>query len=143
FKEGVNIAERKKLEEEAAANVEVTGYKLKNKNSGKVVEMPYDQFLKEFKNYPSEEWDYEQIKSEPAIEHTKISDFDLQDFDGNNVTEEILSDSNYSFLIVSHKLYGKSAGTEIFTVSDTLYAIDTVTVGKTVSYVQRIDSIVN
>ncbi|MDX1941502.1 MAG: hypothetical protein SFU99_13170 [Saprospiraceae bacterium] len=143
FKEGVNIVERKKAEDEAAANVEVTGYKLKNKSSGKVIELPYDQFLKEFKNYPSEEWEYEQIKSAPTIERTKISDFDLQNFEGNSVTEQILSDSNYSFLIVSHKLYGKTAGIETFTVSDTLYAVDTVVTGKTVSYVQRLDSVIN
>lgn len=143
FKEGVNIAERKQAEAEAAANVEVIAYKLTNKNSGKIVELPYEQFLKAFKDYPSEEWEYEQIQSEPAIPHTKISDFDLQDFDGNSVTDQILSDPNFSFLIVSQKLYGKSAGMETVSIPDTTYAIDTLRNGDAVSYEKRIVAVQN
>ncbi len=143
FKENVNIAEQKRAEEEAAANVDVIGYKLISKSSKKVVELPYEQFLKEFKNYPSEEWEYEQVKSEPAIPRTKISDFDFQDFEGQSVTERILSDPNYSFLIISHKIYGKSAGTEVISVPDTLYAIDTLRTGDSVAYVQRVVSVAN
>lgn len=126
FKEGVNIAEQKQLEMDAAANVDVIAYKLINKNDGKVVELPYEQFLKEFKNYPTEEWEYEQIKSEPAIEATKISDFQFQSLEGEDMADQLLSIPTYNFFLVSYKLYGKQTGTETVTVTDTVYTVDSL-----------------
>ncbi len=128
FREGVNIAEQKQAEMDAAANVEVIAYKLKNKSSGKIVELPYDQFLKEFKNYPSEEWEYDQIQSEPAIERTKISEFEFQNMEnGEDMAEAVLSIPEYNFFIVSHKMYGKQTGTETLAVADTVYVLDSLT----------------
>ena len=62
------------------------------------------QYMKDFKKYPKEEWTLEQIKTEPEIESTKISDFDISDLESNNVTEEILNHEGYSFMIVSYKM---------------------------------------
>ncbi len=128
FKEGVNIAEQKQAEMDAAANVEVIAYQLTNKSSGKVVELPYDQFMKEFKNYPGEEWEYEQIQSEPAIERTKISEFEFQSMEtGEDMAETVLSIPGYNFFIVSHKMYGEQTGTEVIEVPETTYVRDSVT----------------
>ncbi len=127
FKVGVNIAERKQAEAEAASQVTILAYKLTNKNNKKqVVELPYEQFLKEFSNYPSEEWEYEQIKSKPTVARTKISDFDLQNEEGESVANMILSDPNYSFLVVAYKLYGKETGKETISVTDTIFMLDTI-----------------
>ena len=109
FKKEVNVAERLRAEEEAANNVQILAYKMTNKSSGKVVELPYDQYLKEFKDYPKEEWDLEQIKTEPVIPRTKISDFEVSDAEGNNVTESILSEPGYSFMLIAHKMYAEDA----------------------------------
>lgn len=125
FKVGVNIGERKLMEEEAESNVQITAYKMTNKATGKVVQIPYEQYLKEFKNYPKEEWALEQIKTEPSVPHTKISDFDISDIEGNDVTEEILSDPNYSFMVVAYKIFF-DAKSNLITVNDTTFVVDTI-----------------
>lgn len=131
FKEGADIRERKALEEEAQLNIEILAYRMTNKETGEVVELPYQEYLKEFKKYPSEEWELEQIQSEPEVERTKISDFDVSDAEGNNVTEDILSYPDYSFMIVAYKLYGDTEST-VVTVKDTLYEMDTLRTADTV-----------
>lgn len=131
FKEGVNVRERKALEEEAETNVEIIAYRMTNKESGLVVELPYQQYLKEFKDYPKELWHLEQVQSEPEVPRTKISDFEISDVDNNDVTDEILSYPGYSFMIVAHKLDG-ATGTDIITLQDTIYALDTIPAGDSI-----------
>jgi uncharacterized membrane protein YphA (DoxX/SURF4 family) len=127
FYEGQNIRERKELEMEAEANVEVLAYKMTNKETGKVVELPFDQYMKEFKSYPKEEWNLEQIRSEPEVKHTKISDFEVSNLQGEDVTETILSNPDYSFMLVSYKLpFEIESGTQ--TVRDTSWKTDTIAV---------------
>ena len=141
FKENVNVAAQKMAEEEAETSVQILAYEMTNKSSGEVVNLPYEQFMKEFKNYPKEEWEYEQIKSEPAIPRTKISDFDISDVNGNNQTDNILSYPEYSFMIIAYKLYdaGKTVENEI--VLDTIYQVDTVQAGDSLQLVQSIKQI--
>jgi len=143
FKNGVNIRERKLAEEEAAGAVQITAYRLKNKSSNQVVELPYEQYLKEFKNYPKEEWTAEQVKSEPTIPHTKISDFDIQDVQGNNVTEQILTLPEYTFMLVAYKLYGKNSGKETISMPDTIYGVDSLRVGDSLQLKPKVLSVAN
>ncbi len=135
FKVGVDVAERKAMEEEAAANVDIIAYRMTNKATGEVVEMPYEAYLKAYKEYPKEAWELEQVKSEPAVPHTKISEFEVNDVDGNDVTQDILSDPGYAFMVVAYELKGKET-TGVKTVVDTTYATDTVRTADTV-YTQR------
>jgi uncharacterized membrane protein YphA (DoxX/SURF4 family) len=129
FKEGVNLAEQKAMQDEAISNITVTAYKLTNKETGKVVEIPFDQYLKEYKNYSDKEvWESEQIKSEPDIPINKISEFDVSDADGYGVTEDILAEPGYSFMIVAHKLYGTTSSQEII-LRDTIFELDTLQSG--------------
>lgn len=126
FRVGVNIAQQKELESEAQNNVEITHYKLKNIKSGELRTIEYDQFLKEYQNYPKEEWEFDQVQSDPFVWDTirkgndvkvekrillpsKISDFYIMDADEMDVTDEILNDQNYNFLVVGYKLYNKPA----------------------------------
>lgn len=135
FKAGADIRTQKQQEEEAMANVKITHYKLTNKATGQVVMLPYEQYLKEFSNYPKEEWNFEQIKTQPAIEPTKISDFDISDTNGNNVTEDILNDPNYAFMIVAYKIkQGEGKQMKTATVMDTTYVVDTVKIEGTDSF---------
>lgn len=143
FKNGVNIRERKQAEEEAAANVEITAYRLKNIKSGKVVELSLEDYLKEFKNYPKEEWTAEQVKTEPTVEHTKISDFDIQDVDGNNVTEQILNYEGYMFMVVAYKLQGKETGKETISVPDTIWGADTLRLKDSIQIKPKVLSVAN
>lgn len=143
FKNGVNIRERKLAEEQAAIDVEIIAYRLKNKNNGKVVELPYEQYLKEFKSYPKDEWTAEQVKSEPTVPHTKISDFDIQDVEGNNVTEQVLTLKDYTFMIVAYKLYGESTSKETISVPDTIWGTDTLRIGDSLQLQRKMLSAAN
>lgn len=104
FRVGKDVRAQKQMEEDAENAVEIIAYRATNKESGKVVEIPYAQYLKEFKKYPKEEWKLDQIKTEPTVKRTKISDFDVSNEMGESVTEDILNNPNYSFMIVAYKL---------------------------------------
>ncbi len=143
FKVGTDLAEEKAEQDEAISNITVTAYRITNKETGKVIEIPFDQYLKEYKNYADKEvWQSEQIKSEPEIPINKISEFDVSDVEGYSVTEDLLSDSGYSFMIVAHKLKGEVESMEavvkdtIFTL-DTLYREDTTIIERNIAEVQE------
>ncbi|MEY3050326.1 MAG: hypothetical protein RLY31_111 [Bacteroidota bacterium] len=107
FREGADVRTRKEQEAEAQANVRITHYRMTNKESGEVVMLPMEEYMKQYQSYPKDAWNLEQIKTEPEIEPTKISDFDISDLDGNNVTEDILSEQGYSFMVTAYKLKSK------------------------------------
>lgn len=129
FKVGTDLYQKKTLEEEAAASVTITAWKIQNIASGEVKELPNEEFMKNLANYPKTEWSVvEQIKSKPAIEATKVSEFSIMSPDGFDVAEDILTDSGHVFLIVAYKLIGESAIEEMM-IPDTTWQVDTVTVG--------------
>jgi hypothetical protein len=109
FKENTDVAAVKQAEMEAASAVQVTGYKMVNKADGTVKEMSMDEFLKSYKDYPEEQWEYNQLKSEISIEPTKISDFEMTDETGDDPIPAMLADDGYTFLIVAFKLKGERA----------------------------------
>jgi uncharacterized membrane protein YphA (DoxX/SURF4 family) len=110
FKEGTNVAEQRRLEEEAMGNVQIIAYKLTNRETGEVQEIPYEEYLKRFSEFPKEQYESEQIKTQPEIEPTKISEFDVEDIDGNYVTEDILQEPGYHIMIVADKIPAKAQG---------------------------------
>ena len=76
-----------------------------------------------------------------VVEHTKASEFEAVGPGGSDISEELLSNPNYSFMIIAYKL--KAAGEETVAelVTDTIYAIDTVAVEDTIKLVRRIDKV--
>ena len=124
FANGVDINAKKKAEEEAQENVPVT-YRLVNKASGKEEVLPMNAYISKYKDYPKEEWEINQESGEPAIKPTKISEFEVSDTDGNDVTEDILQYQGTSFMIVSYKLYHDTESANVM-VQDTVWAIDTI-----------------
>jgi len=125
FKKGENIAEQKRLEEDAAANVQVLKVILTNKADGKVTELDYNSYLSSFKDYPKEDWSVDYIQSEPTVEHTKISEFDLSDIEGESMASDILQAEEPLLLIIANQIYGDaSPSTRI--VKDTVYMRDTI-----------------
>jgi uncharacterized membrane protein YphA (DoxX/SURF4 family) len=143
FKSGADVASIKEAEMESAANVEIVAWPLKNKKSGEIVKLSNADFMKNFKDYPKEEWEYlEQEKTEPLLKATKISEFEIQDFDGNDVSYEYLEGEQPNFMIVCHKAYFNIIpGTKV--VIDTTYAYDTVVTENTLdtTVIKRITSI--
>jgi hypothetical protein len=130
FKVGTNLYEKKNAEEQAAAAVKITKWKLQNKETGAIVELPDKQYMAELAHYPKTEWTVvEQIKTKPAIESTKVSEFSVSDKEGNDVAEDILTDSGHVFMVIAYKLKGDSKAEKVV-VPDTLWEMDTVVVSQ-------------
>ena len=126
FKVGTNLYEKKTAEEEAAASVQITEWKLQNKATGEIKVLPHQEYMSSLAQYPKEQWTVvDQIKSKPAIQATKVSEFSVIDHDGYDVAEDILTDSGHVFLIVAYKLKGESSTSEV-AVPDTLWSVDTI-----------------
>ena len=111
-----------------------------NLKSGKVVEVPFDTYMVEYAKYPTSDWKLEQIKSEPTIEKTKVSDFEVADIDGNDKTEEILNYPGFSFMIIAYKLKESVVNTTK-TQRDSLFRKDSLLIGKTYEYINVFDKI--
>lgn len=124
FHEAADMYNEKAAQEDAMANTEILNYIVTNKETGQTLTVPYAQYLKEFRNYPKEEWNLEQEVSEPVIPIDKLSEFEVADEDGNDVTAELLEQKGYSLMIVAYKIKEKR-GTETFVVQDTTFVMDT------------------
>ena len=123
----------KQAEDEAQANVQITHYGLTNKETGEYLQLPYAQYLKEFQNYPKESFELEQIKSEPTIEKSKLSDFDISDLEGYQINDDILNNEKPVVFLVAYKLYGDGVpATKI--MKDTIYSYDTLRVNGLSDY---------
>lgn len=141
FRAGVDLRTQKAAEEEALANVPMTMV-MKNRTSGEVVQMPQEQYMKEFRNYPKDDWEYlDPIKGEPAIPITKINDFEVSDPDAGDMTYDILDYEGYQFMIISHSLKDKGYAENSSVRSDTLWAMDTLVVDGETQVVARIEHI--
>ena len=140
FKKGVNIAKQKAAEVEAAENAPVF-YLLSHKTSGEQKRLAMNDYISQYKDFPKETWDIKQERGEPAVPETKISDFEAADVDGNDITENILTDEGYAFMIVSFKLKHETSK-ETVAYQDTLFTSDTIKVSKDSFYLEpRIVSI--
>lgn len=131
FKVGVNIREAKKAEEAAAAAVKVTGYKLINKATGAVTELSFKDYLARTKEFPKADYDFVQIKTESALPHTKLGEFEADSPAGEDVGPEILEDPTYNFLVVGYKMYGTPSQKAVVKY-DTIYRMDSVLVADTI-----------
>lgn len=135
FKEGVNVAVQKELEENAMASVQIVAWKLRSLDDpAKVMELPNDIFMKEYSSKYKGKWEVlEQIKTEPAVKKTKISDFELVDMDGNDFTYDFLEEEGYSLFLVCHKLKG-NAVKKSKVVQDSIFTVDTVLIEGTEAF---------
>lgn len=136
FANGVDINAKKAAEIEAQENREIT-YVLTNKASGETTRLAYDAYISRYKEFPKDSWNIEQELGEPAVKETKISEFEVSDLGGNDVTEDILTYQGTSFMIVSYKLYGDEESETVVQpdtswIQDTLNGVVTPRVGDIV-----------
>ena len=126
FKKGIDVKAQRIAEEDAEAAVQIVAWELENIASGKVIELPNAQYMSNFKDYPKTEWKItDQIKTEPTIKPTKISEYEITAVNGDDMTYQLLEDPEYSIMIVSYKMYG-DANKASRTIQDTTYTIDTL-----------------
>ena len=126
FKKGADVRMVREAEEDAMAAVQITHYKLKNKETEEVVMVPYDEYLKDYTaKYKGAYETLEQVKGEPSIKPTKISDFEITDLEGNDLTYDILYNEEAHFLVVNYMLKGDPQKATRM-VQDSVFQIDTV-----------------
>ncbi len=127
FRNGANIAAIKKAEIDAANAVQVIAQKMKNKKTGEIKDFQYADYMKNLAAL-TEDWEtIEQIKTEPTIKETKISHFDITDFDGNEKTELYLNNPSPHIMIPVYKAkYIAVPGNRI--VKDSVFVFDTIAV---------------
>jgi uncharacterized membrane protein YphA (DoxX/SURF4 family) len=125
FKNGTDVAAIKKMEEDARASVRILAMKLKNKTTGEIIEVKYDEYLKNLAQYADTHETVEQIKTDLEVEETKISHFEITDFEGNDFTDKFIGSKDAHLMIMSfHPEYNvKSA---VRTVQDSIFKIDTL-----------------
>jgi uncharacterized membrane protein YphA (DoxX/SURF4 family) len=126
FRKGVNIAEQKQAEVEAESNVQILGWKLRNRNDNRIVELSNDVYMKDYASYPKQEWEViEQVKSKPVIPRSKISDFTIEDSSGEDLTDQLLGSPEPVLMIVCYKLKGETSYAQ-FVQKDSVYRVDTI-----------------
>ena len=127
FKIGTDVATVKQAEDDAAAAVQITHFLMKDLATGSIVEVPYADYMKEYATtYSKDKFEViDQIKTEPTIPRTKVSEFEIKSFDGDDVSYYYLDNENYHFMVMSPKAYYKTMSTEMI-VKDTSYLVDTV-----------------
>ncbi len=130
FAEGIDIRTKKAAETEAAEMVDIIAYGITSKATGEYTELSYDDFMKQYKDFPETEYDLEQIKTEPTIARTKLSDFELEDINGMPMSETILNEPGYTAMVVAYKLYDDGEAEGQRTVQDSMFITDTAANGN-------------
>lgn len=139
FKKGTDVTAQYNAEIDAMSSVQITGWKLENLNDGKVVELSSDVYYKELDKYPKTDWKViDQIKTEPSVKKTKISDFTIDHIDGYEAYDAYLDNQGYRLMIVAHKMYADASTSEVTRI-DTTYRNDTIRVeGSDLDLIRKI-----
>lgn len=132
FKNGVNILEQQQKEADAASKTELLAYHLKNKATQETIIVQAADY--KFENYPTEQWEYVHTEfTEPEIPTTQISDFQIESYEGNIMTEDILSYKGLTLILVMDKLDSKATPKYVQT-ADTIFRMDTMMIAETDSF---------
>lgn len=129
FKNNTNINAIYQSEKAAANAVQVIAMKMKNKTTGEIKEIPYADYLKNLATLTEEYETIEQIKTMPSIPATKISDFIITDFDGEEYTT-LFFENNEPHIMVQIYEAKYSLTPEKMLVRDSIFVNDTVVVSK-------------
>lgn len=140
FKKGADVRGVRAMEEQAMADVKIEAWKLKSTTSDEIITVPNQEYMTNYSSkYKGNYKVLEQVQGKPAIKPTKISEFEVTDLDGNDLTESILNESKAHFLIVNYMLKGDPKR-EVKMVKDSLFVLDTVEVKVTGS--DAVDTVV-
>ena len=107
FKVAADIRTQRQAELDAQASVQITDWVLQNKSTKEEITLPNATYMKQFKNYPKAEWTIiDQIKTEPAVKATKLSEYAIENTEVYDIAEDLLNDPGYSVMLVCYKLLG-------------------------------------
>ncbi len=134
FNKSKDVRAQKQIESDALAETKITAWKLKNNESGEIITVTNADYMgkdpnKNYKKYKGHYSVEDQVKSESPIPITKISDFLIENTDGIDLTEDILSNPSANFLIVNYRLKGGKTVEKKRIVKDSLFTVDTMNLG--------------
>ncbi len=129
FKKGADIRTVRQQEEDAMAAVKITHYKLRDRKTDEIKIVEYNEYLSNYKTlYSKDKYEaLEQIKEEPTLKPTKISEFEITDLESNDISYDFIDNSDPQFLIVNYMLKGDPQRKSRM-VKDSVFIVDTVTV---------------
>jgi len=142
FNIGKDVRTQKQIEADAQAEVKITDWKLKHNETGEELIVENGEYLGNYKKYKGVYKVVDQIKSEPSMAITKISDFTIEDADGNDLTDNILSEPGAQLLIVNYKLKGGQSVEKTRMVRDSIFKVDTVLADNKEMIVKTFDKVV-
>ena len=138
FRNGVNIRLQKEAEDKAQGQIKIVSWKIKNDKTGEVLELSDETYMNSFKTTYNKEqgWSVlEQIKTEPTVPHSKISDFMINDKEGNEIQDSLLREPNYMFIVASWKMLS-TVSSKTIQVPDSIFVIDSVKNTRTFDHVE-------
>lgn len=124
FKNGTNVTLVKDNELKAANAVQIVTMRMKNKNTGEIRDFAYADYLKNLAEITEEYETIEQIKTEPTIEPTKISDFLVTDYNDDDVSDVYLNNPEPHLMVLIYDA-GYKAIPEKKIVIDSIFVLDT------------------
>ena len=125
FKKGTDVRAVREAEENAMAAVQITDWLLEHKETGESLTVPNADYMRDYATkYKGVYSVIDQIKGEPAIKSTKISEFEVTDLRGNDITDDILYNDQPHFFIVNYMLKGNPSK-ETRIVKDSIFVMDT------------------
>jgi len=137
FKKGTDVRTVKQAEDDAMAAVQITDFQLQELATGNELIVGYNEYLANYSTkYSKDKFKVlEQIKGEPTIEPTKISEFAISDLRGNDITDDILMTEGAHLMIVNYQLKGDPIR-KTRMVQDSVFVLDTITTFDPETYVE-------
>ena len=135
FKKEADVRAIRNMEDDAMASVRITDWKLKNKETGEELIVPDAEYMGNYvAKYKGKYEVLDQIKEVPKLAITKISEFELTDLEGNDLTYDVIDNPDPLVFIVNYSLKGDPAkATRI--VQDSIFVTDTVMVMDSETFV--------
>ena len=128
FRNGVNIREQKAAEVKAAGEVLTVNWKLKNLKTGELLTLDDKTYMANYETKYTEENGWKVLdtdKTDPSVNRTKISDFMVFSLKDEDITDKLLGEKGYTFLVLSGKVKSTSTKKTI-EVSDSTFRTDTI-----------------
>lgn len=138
FKKGADVAAIREAEENAMAAVQITAWELENNETGEVITVPNDEYMSNYTSrYKGAYSVLEQVKGEPAIKPTKISDFEVTSLEGYDISYDFLDSEEPLIMIVNYALKGDPEK-KTRMVKDSVFHVDTTLIFDSETYQETI-----
>jgi uncharacterized membrane protein YphA (DoxX/SURF4 family) len=128
FRNGVHLREQKAAEVKAAGAAQILSDMLKNEKTGEVIKLDHKTYMATYETTYSTDNGWKVLDrdiEDPSVPRTKISDFMVFSLKDDDITNDLLNEKGYTFLVLSGKVKSSSTKKTI-EVSDSIFKTDTI-----------------